>query len=65
MDEFITTKEIMEMFQCSVAKANKYKHLTHEATKERGITVLNNRTCLKSILLELFVTGTKGGKKSC
>lgn len=60
MDEFITTKEIMDLFQCSRTKANSYKLLTQKETLNRGIMVLNNRTCLKRILVELFITGKKG-----
>lgn len=65
MNEFVTTADIMQIFQCSRAKANAYKRMVHEETISRGINVLNNRTCLKSILIELFITGKRGGKKLC
>ena len=63
MNELVTTAEIMQMFRCSKGKANAYKRKVHEETIARGLYVLNNRTCLKSILIELFITGKRGGKK--
>ena len=60
MDEFITTQEIMNLFHCSRAKANEYKRKVHEETVAQGLFVLNNRTCLKRILVELFISGKKG-----
>lgn len=59
MDEFVTSKDIMLIFKCSLCKANEYKQKVHEETIKRGLMVLNSRTCLKSILFELFITGKK------
>ena len=64
MNEFVTTSDIMQMFQCSRGKANAYKRKVHEETIARGLYVLNNRTCLRSILIELFIAGKKGGRSN-
>lgn len=65
MNEFVTTKDIMEIMRCSESKASAYKKKVHEETVKRGYYVLNNRTCLRSILYDMFIpqAGSKKGVK--
>ena len=61
-DEFMTSKEIAELCKCSRSTANTRKKAVHEETKRRGILILSDTTCLRSIFYEMYVTGSR--KKS-